>query len=162
LFLLGFWAALTLLGPIGSAAFEGGQPDPGIERLEAELHAAVNAWRAERHRIALGRRPELDRVARAHSQDMATRGFLAHVNPDGADPVARLQAGRVGDFSMAGENVGQTSRPGPNDEILQGWIHSPVHRENLLGPAFNATGLGIARAPDGTLYYTQVYVTFPR
>ena len=34
--------------------------------------------------------------------------------------------------------------------------------ENLIAPAFNATGVGIARRADGTLFYTQVYVTFPR
>ena len=59
-------------------------------------------------------------------------------------------------------HAGTTSRPDPNKEILQGWLVSPVHRKNLFMPAFNATGIGIARAEDGTLYYTQVYVTFPR
>ena len=65
-------------------------------------------------------------------------------------------------MTLAGENVGLTNRPNPNREIVEGWIASPVHRANLLHPAFNATGVGVARAADGTLYYTQVFVTFPR
>jgi uncharacterized protein YkwD len=37
-----------------------------------------------------------------------------------------------------------------------------VHRRNLLAPAFNTTGVGTARAADGTLYFTQLYVTFAK
>ncbi len=55
-----------------------------------------------------------------------------------------------------------TDRADPNREILEGWLHSPVHRKNLLAPAFNQTGIGIAVAPGGTLYYTQLYTTRPR
>jgi uncharacterized protein YkwD len=63
---------------------------------------------------------------------------------------------------MAAENVGTTNRPSPNREILQSWLASPAHRSNLLGPPFNATGVGISRAPDGSLLYTQVYASYPR
>jgi uncharacterized protein YkwD len=76
--------------------------------------------------------------------------------------VDRLQRGGIRGFSLAGENAGQTNRADPVREILEGWQHSPDHRTNLLAPAFNATGVGVARAADGTLYFVQVYVTFPR
>jgi uncharacterized protein YkwD len=55
-----------------------------------------------------------------------------------------------------------TSRSDPNREILEGWLHSEDHRRNLHAPPFNATGIGIARAADGTFYYTHLYVTYPR
>ena len=74
----------------------------------------------------------------------------------------RLQSGGVRGFTLAGENVGMTDRVKPNSEILQGWIDSPPHRANLQGAAYNRTGIGIARSADGTLYYTQLYVTIPR
>jgi uncharacterized protein YkwD len=93
---------------------------------------------------------------------MAGRRYLSHQSPDGRSWVERLATGGVEGFVMAGENVGFTSQAPPNDQILQGWIHSAVHNENLLGSAYNATGLGIARAADGALYYTQLYLHFPR
>jgi uncharacterized protein YkwD len=93
---------------------------------------------------------------------MATRGYFSHDTPEGANPVDRIQAGGIADFALAGENVGMTSRTAPNAEIFHGWLASPDHYENLAAPAFNATGVGIARRADGTLFYTQVYVTFPR
>lgn len=169
-FLLGFWLGLALFLPLAAPpAFSDGAPpqarapaDGELAALEQALHAAVNAYRKEHHLVALVRRPELDGVARGHSDDMATRRYLSHASPEGVDWVGRLGRAGVEGFAMAGENVGLTSRPSPNDEILQGWIRSPVHRENLVAPAYNATGLGVARAGDGTLYYTQLYLSFPR
>lgn len=170
-FLLGFWLGLAVFLPLAAPpAFSddappkarAAAPDPELAALEQSLHAAVNAYRKEHHLVALVRRPELDAVARGHSGDMANRGYLAHATPEGVDWVGRLGRGGVEGFAMAGENVGLTSRPSPNDEILQGWIRSPVHRDNLVAPAYNATGLGVSRAADGTLYYTQLYLSFPR
>ena len=158
-FLLGFWIALLLSPFVTQAA--GGDESP-YAALESELYRAVNAERAARHLTALARRPELDRVARAHSADMASRSYLSHVTPEGVDPVGRLERGGVDGFSLAGENAGQTSKADPGREIFQGWLASPAHRENLHAPPWNATGIGVARAADGTYYATQLYLTFPR
>ena len=157
-FLLGFWLAM-LVWPFSSRADDAAAP---FAPLEAELDAAVNAERAARHLIALERRPELDRVARAHSADMARRAYLAHVNPEGLNPVDRLERGGVDGFSLAAENAGATNEADPTREIFEGWLASPVHRQNLHAPPFNATGIGVARSDDGTFYYTQLYVTYPR
>ena len=131
-------------------------------QLEAHFYQQVNAVRRERHLLELQRLPEIDRVARAHSQDMARRRYLSHVTPEGRNPVDRLRSGGVSGFTLAAENAGLTSRGDPNREILQGWLHSEDHRRNLYAPPFNATGIGVAQAADGTFYYTQLYVTLPR
>lgn len=159
-FVAGLWLATALLLPIGApwASAE----DPGLALLESRLHLAVNDFRREQHLIPLERRPDLDRVARAHSEDMARRGFFAHESPEGLDWVGRLQLAGVSGFRMAGENVGQTNRAEPNREIFEGWKQSPVHRENLMSRPMNATGVGIARAADGRLFYTQLYLHYPR
>jgi len=166
-FLIGVWIALVLLTPLGARGDTGTGTGldadvSGLARLETELFATVNDWRRGRNLVGLARHPGLDAVARRHSADMATRGYFSHDTPEGLNPVHRIQAGGVDDFSLAGENVGMTSRAAPNTEIFQGWLVSRDHFENLAAPAFNATGIGIARRADGTLFYTQVYVTFPR
>lgn len=158
-FLLALWATLVLLAPIVRAA-DGA--DPALARLEDALHEAVNEVRQREGLIALRRDPVVDRVAREHSRDMVARGYFAHETPEGLTPPDRLARGGVGGISLAGENVGLTSRGDPNREIVDGWLASPVHRQNLLAPMFNVSGIGIARAADGTLYYTQLYVTVPR
>ena len=177
-FVVGFWIALWLLCPgiaaaeppaapasavAGTAAWPASlQPSGEFTPLETELFRAINTVRSQQGLIELRRDPVLDAVARAHSLDMAQRHYFAHETPEGLNPVDRLKRGGATGFSLAGENVGLTSRGDPNREIVEAWLASPAHRDNLLAPAFNATGVGIARAADGTLYYTQLYVTYRR
>ncbi len=157
-FLLGFALALAL-SPFGA---KGDPGDAHTAGLEARFHQMVNDYRQGRHLIPLERDAALDAVARAHSQDMARRSYLAHVNPEGQDPVDRIEAAGIDGFTLAAENAGLTDRDDPGREILEGWIASPIHRNNLHAPPFNRTGVGIARAGDGTWYVTQLYVTVPK
>jgi len=160
-FLLGFALALWL-SPLRVEATGPDLPDPQLAPLENALLLAVNDVRQQQHLLPLERSRELDAVARAHCRDMAARGYVAHENPEGENPLHRLARAHVSGFTLAAENIGATSRTPPNREIVSGWLNSAIHRKNLLAPVFNATGIGIARAPDGRLLYTQVYVTYPR
>ena len=156
-FLLGFALALWL-SPFGARAAAADD----LARLEAALLEQVNAVRQQRHLVPLRRSEHLDAVARAHSLDMAERHYVAHNSPEGANAIARLEQARVAGFSLAAENIGATNRSGANQEIVASWLASPIHRNNLLAPVFNTTGIGIARTADGRLIYTQLYVTYPR
>lgn len=158
--LSGLWLALSALGPL--FAPWAWADDPGLARLEQRLHLEVNAFRRDRHLVELERRAALDAVARAHSEDMVKREFFAHENPDGEHWWQRMDRAGVAGYTLAGENVAQTNEPDPNRAVFSGWQASPAHLENLLARPFNATGVGIARHPDGRLFYTQLYVTFPR
>jgi uncharacterized protein YkwD len=158
-FLAALWATLVVLAPLARAAESG---DPGLARLEDAFYDVVNQVRAREGLIPLRRDASVDRVARAHSRDMVARGYFAHETPEGLTPPDRLARGGVTGISLAGENVGLTNRGDPNREIVTGWLASPVHRQNLLAPMFNVTGVGVARAADGTFFYTQLYVTVPR
>ncbi len=156
-FLLGFWIALALSPLRVSVAAEGGEVG-----LEAALHQEVQSVRSRHHLTRLERRPELDRVARAHSEDMARRGYVSHHTPEGANPLERIQAAGIEGFTLAAENIGKTNRGEPIREIVEGWLGSPTHRRNLFAPPFNATGIGVARTPDGALIFTQLYLSYPR
>lgn len=159
-FLASLWVSLTLMGPL--AAPWAWAEDPETARLEADLFRQVNQFRREQRLISLERRADLDAVARAHCADMIERGFFSHDNPDGENWVDRMRRAGVTGFTLAGENLAQTSRAEPNRETLTGWLHSPDHRRNLVARPYNSTGLGVVRAPDGRLFYAQLYVTFPR
>jgi len=158
--LFGLWIALVLLQPLGTAA--NSTTGEEIAVLEAMLHTSINEIRAEHGLRRLQRDAGLDRVARAHALDMATRGYLSHQTPEGLDPPARLKRGGVEGVTLLGENVGTTSRLDPNREIVGAWMASPDHQHNIVAPAFNLTGIGIAHAADGSLYYVQLYATRPR
>lgn len=102
-------------------------------------------------------------AARAHSLDMAERGFFDHINPDGATPTERAQAAGYG--GTAGENIaaGQESI----DEAHAMWLESLGHRKNVfsLHASFSETfhydefGPGFAFTDIGPYfdYYTQMF-----
>ncbi len=162
-FLVGLGLALWLLVPFWGAPSANAEEDrEGFATLETHLYRSVNTTRQGHHLVTLQRDAALDSVARAHSRDMARRRFFSHTNPEGLNAVGRLQQSGVAGFALAAENVGMTDRPDPNREILDGWLASTVHRKNLLAPAFNRTGIGVAVGNDGTLYYTQLYTSVPR
>ena len=89
-------------------------------------------------------------VARAHAEDMARHGYLSHTNPKGQDALARVQAARVEGFRLLAENIGASSVSGDRiASIVEEWLRSPTHRENLLNPAFNTTGVAVVKTDDG-------------
>jgi uncharacterized protein YkwD len=136
--------------------------DSGFEQLEAQLFAEVNRVREQHHLIPLSRRSDLDRVAVAHSTDMAQRGYFSHESPEGANPVDRIGAAGIREMTLAAENLGLTRDNDPTHAIVRGWMNSPDHRRNLLASAMNSTGVGITRRNDGALLYTQLYLSVPR
>jgi uncharacterized protein YkwD len=159
-FLLGLWLAFAL-SPLMVKTAAGADP-ANAPSLEAELLARVNRVRTEHHLIPLVRRSDLDGVALAHSTDMAQRGYFSHQSPEGENPVDRLQRHGITDMRLAAENLGKTTEANPSAQIVESWLRSPDHRSNLLAPALNFTGIGIARGADGSLIYTQVYILVPR
>ncbi len=159
-FLLGFWLAFAL-SPLLVKTAAGSEP-ASLAPLEEQLHSQVNQIRSERHLIRLERRSDLDRVALAHSEDMARRGYFSHHTPEGASPLDRLRDAGIAGMRLAAENLGKTSDADPSLRIVEHWLSSADHHHNLHAPAFNYPGIGIARAADGALLYTQVYVLVPR
>ena len=159
-YLLGFWLAFAL-SPLIVKTASGAEPS-NLTSLEANLLAQVNQVRSDHHLVPLVRRSDLDRVAVAHSLDMARRGYFSHQSPEGANPVDRLRQHGVADMRLAAENLGKTTQSDPSAQIVKSWLQSPEHRSNLLAPALNFTGIGIARGTDGSLIYTQVYILVPR
>ena len=42
-------------------------------------------------------------------------------------------------------------------EVVKMWLGSSGHRKNIEGH-YNLTGIGIAKARDGNLYFTQIFI----
>ncbi len=147
-FLVGFALVLFLFLPAHSEAL-----DP--------IFGAVNQTRIEYHLRPLDLRSELSQVAQAHADDMASRDYLDHVNPEGQSPLSRARAAGLEGFRLLAENIGITSvRPDPHQTVLEHWLVSPEHRENVLHPAFNATGIGVAFTKARRTIYVQLYAAY--
>ncbi|HSA81678.1 MAG TPA: CAP domain-containing protein, partial [Geminicoccaceae bacterium] len=135
-------------------------PPPGprfLAELERELIDLAKARRAEAA-PGLKTDPGCELAAQAHALDMLERGYVDHVGPDGrdvADRVAILHRRFVGG---TGENLAEhngleverlAEQAGPLAvKIVDGWMASPGHRQNLMEPEYTHQGLAAAGQGD--------------
>ena len=126
-------------------------PEPGhaAEAAAATL-CLVNEQRRQAGLVPLRDKPKLDGAARRHSDDMVRRDYFDHTAPG---PVTfDLRIRRTGYLAHAasfdiGENLGVGVRSAATPEsMVNGWMHSPEHRANILRPDYRDSGIGIAVA----------------
>lgn len=140
---------------------------------EKKIHEYVNDQRQANGLDPLAFDDELAAIARYHSKDMAERGYFAHTSPDGMDFGDRYSKFgydcRVSissqRYATGGENIAKTYAftrvqrdDGPvvvyenEDELARGvvnqWMQSPGHRENLLGEYWENEGIGVYVAEE--------------
>jgi uncharacterized protein YkwD len=128
----------------------------GDERRAFDL---VNTERQRRGLRPLVWDGGLTRLARYHSQNMARGGYLSHVDRDGLDLKARAQALGLRGWSTIGENIAYNQGySDPTAFAVERWMISQKHRENAMNGDYTHAAVGIARAADGTYYFTQVFM----
>ena len=134
-------------------------PERVTREIEEAVFRSVNQARVEKSLPPLQENPQVQQIARRHSEDMAARHFFGHLNPDGQDVVDRLRAQGVKEFTAAGENIFIAKKvTDPAQVAVRDWLNSPNHRRNLLNPRYTAGGVGISQGEKGTIYITQVYL----
>jgi uncharacterized protein YkwD len=92
----------------------------------------------------------LAQAALAHTRSMIVGGFFAHQGPTEPALVSRLR--EVKFSGAAGENLGAgTGALSSPVAMVDGWMHSPPHRANLLSKRWRAIGIGfLAQYPMKT------------
>lgn len=136
--------------------------DAELEAWEFEVLEIVNQRRSEGADCrtagsfgptgALTMQTQLRCAARAHSLDMAERGFFDHTNPDGDGPGERIAATGYQPATW-GENIAG-GYPDP-EAVMEGWMGSDGHCANLMSPDFEHIGVGAYS--DGSPLWTQVF-----
>jgi uncharacterized protein YkwD len=124
--------------------------DAWLRVIEDRVVLIVNDERRKRGLPPLRHDDRLRRSARAHSADMAARGYFAHVAPDGKAPGDWMR--EAGYHSPAGENIAR-GQPDP-PQVMMTWMNSPPHRAGIMDPAARAIGVGVHHGPSGP-WWTQ-------
>jgi len=97
-------------------------------------------------------------VAFGHAADMAEHDYFEHKDQTGRSPAQRVRDGGYQE-TLVGENIAYG--PKSIDEVVQGWLDSPEHCENIMDPRF--AQMGIAYAPGKLsrrgLYWVQLLAT---
>src|SRR5262245_56148976 len=151
------------------------KPEIRIPDLERQIHQSVNLQRRANDRQPLEWDDTLVNLARAHSEDMAKRGYFKHVNPEGETPMKRLEQAGYNKCRLVGENIYQNnldsrvitekkrttydwnSMETITSTTLKVWMDSDSHRENILQNDYTLEGVGVAIASDDKVYITQVF-----
>lgn len=105
--------------------------------------ALINDIRTGMGKQKITLNPQLNTLAQKHAQDMATRNFFGHVNPDGASPEDRRK--KEGIPTEVGENLAYSPSLLSS---MQGLLRSPIHRANILADAWVNVGIGITQSSN--------------
>jgi len=95
-------------------------------------------------------------VALGHASDMAEHNYFEHQDLAGQSPADRVRAVGYRE-KLVGENIAYG--PQTVEEVVQGWLDSPEHCENIMDPRFAEMGLGYAAGESGErrgLYWVQL------
>ncbi|MEV6951270.1 CAP domain-containing protein [Streptomyces sp. NPDC051183] len=124
---------------------------PPASGAVAAVLSLVNQERAAAGCPAVTINATLSKAAQAHSEDMAAHSNMSHTGSDGSDPGQRItRAGYA--WSTYGENVAYGySTP---EKVMEGWMNSPGHRQNILNCSFKEMGIGLAQPNN---YWTQAF-----
>ena len=130
----------------------------GLGSFPAEAHAQVSQptlhaggiflyTNVERYRAGLpilASDPALSRAAMLKMQDLFARQYFAHESPSG-ETIDDL-ADRVGYAYLAiGENLAMGTFQ-TNKEVVDAWMDSPGHRENILSTTYSQIGVAAGRS----------------
>lgn len=122
----------------------------------------VNAYRAKFGKPPLVRHQGLDRLAQAHSDfllknrgqfELSKTGNVSHLGFDGRAILTKAKYGIV--------NLHENVAAGPRGaSMARMWAASKAHEPNMRAD-WPYTGVGVAVAPDGTIFATQLFGSAP-
>jgi uncharacterized protein YkwD len=142
------------------------------QEAEALIAEGINEERAKFAPDAPPLMPDIDltRIAQRRSCDMA-RGESDFSHTDRQDNfIAGDMVRKIfGPYGAVGENIMEMGGTfmrvfGPEEfarAAVEGWMKSPGHRENILNPRYDSSGIGVAMAGDRA-FATQVFRGPPR
>ena len=129
---------------------------PSIDQtkgVETAVLSLVNQQRQNQGLKPLQMDWELQRVARTKACDMAQKGYFSHTSPTYGSPFDMMKQFGI-TFKSAGENIAQGQRT--PQEVMDAWMKSQGHRENILKPDFTHIGVGYCQQGN---HWVQMFIS---
>lgn len=125
------------------------EPLADLPSVRSITLARVNQARRQARRPPVASSSALDAAAQRYAEEMLGRRFYGHRSPEGSVPADRAAAAGYGEFAYLGENIAKgLFTP---EEVVERWLGSRDHRENILHPMAAEMGIGVAfgDTPEG-------------
>lgn len=137
----------------------GGSAPPAVDRdAEQQVLELVNAQRRQHGLVDLRPSALLADAARLHARDMAADDYVEHDSFDRSQ--GRLMKAcewskRVQSFVPDERRLAENIAAGAStpQEVVEGWMQSPVHRRNVLGGAYTELGVGYWAGGSAGFYW---------
>ena len=128
---------------------------PDATKFERRVIELTNIERKKGGLAPLRLNLELASAARWLAQDMSEKNYFAHTDRKGRGIEPRLPDFGYTSYETIGENIagGQTTP----EAVVEAWLHSEHHRQNLLNPNYSEMGVGFVFAGGSELksYWVQ-------
>lgn len=134
------------------------RPSPviSLSTTENQIFDLINQQREHNSIGPLTRNRALDSAARYQADNMARLKTMAHVLQGTSAPTFPERIRMVHYlYSRVAENIAHGQRTA--QEAVSGWVASPPHRESIMDSRLTETGVAVARASNGGLYFCQVF-----
>lgn len=129
-------------------------------KVELRTFELMNAQRQALGLQSLPWDEQVVAIAREHSQNMADQKFFSHKDPSGAFVDDRAAKAGIFNWLAIGENIAfMKGFDDPAQTAVEKWMQSASHKKNILSGQWRASAIGIATAADGSVYFTQVFIT---
>ncbi|HTH50758.1 MAG TPA: CAP domain-containing protein [Pyrinomonadaceae bacterium] len=137
----------------------GGGGAARVKSLEHRAFDIINRKRSESGLEPLAWSDQLEPVARVHSENMANFDFFSHKGLDNKYVSDRADDAHIGKWRAIGENIAfAKGYADPVELAVELWLNSTGHRRNMLDASWRESAVGVAVAPDGSYYFTQVFL----
>ncbi len=123
-----------------------------------QIIIAVNLQRQEQGLPPLITNDKLTKAAEAKAKDMADKSYFSHISPIDGKKWSDFIKESGYKYDVAGENLANGFDT--TDTMVTAWIDSPSHRENILNPSVDETGLAISYGKlkkNPTIFVVQVF-----
>jgi uncharacterized protein YkwD len=104
----------------------------------------VNWRRAQAGLAALSLDPALTRAASDYTVAMSVARWFSHTGLDGSSFVDRIVAAGFPFEGQLGEILAMGTNGWPAADVVQAWMDSPPHREQMLTPGYRLAGVACA------------------
>lgn len=118
---------------------------PGVLGISADIDykkiiELTNTERQKKGLPLLVENEALDKAAKLKGENMFAENYWAHFAPSGKTPWDFI-LGAGYKFTFAGENLAKNFYS--PTEIVNAWMNSPTHRDNLLNPNYKDIGIAV-------------------
>lgn len=159
-FLAGTVASLALFSCASSKSNTPLPPsaDVAARGVDGRIVSYVNAKRDSAGKQAMNRDPRLDALALEQARRIASEGRLNHSGFQDRFEQAHAKTGA----QLFAENL-HCVAPGndPARELVEAWLASSIHRNNILNSAWNRTGVATTADSTGRIWAAQVFAVVP-